>query len=76
MRKQTPNSTAFTATIAGKTINVLKFRSLRSAKNFARGYINPVHIMAGDHGDLWGEFWLCQKAEAAKLKRAGYEIIR
>jgi hypothetical protein len=56
-----------------QTINsqVSKFNSLALAKGFANRCIKASMVVMGDDS----KYWVCSMSFAAKLERAGYELI-
>jgi hypothetical protein len=57
--------------LEGKTIRIARFRNLGTARSFA-ARCSKMWLVLGDDG----EFWAVRPVDAARLERAGYEMVR
>jgi hypothetical protein len=61
--------------IDGKKIYLSKYHKVENALSSLSQYQKPARVVMGDYDDPWGGFWVCRPSDAARLERAGYEII-
>ena len=54
---------------------MFRFTTLASAKAFQARANDIMMIVLGDHDGERGEFWVVTPADAARLTRAGYEMV-
>lgn len=54
---------------------MFRFTTLASAKTFQARANDIMMIVLGDHDGERGEFWVVTPADAARLTRAGYEMV-
>lgn len=53
----------------------IAFRSLERARSFASRALKAMWVVLGDHDGETGVAWVVCPADAARLERAGYEIL-
>jgi len=53
----------------------IAFRNLDRARSFASRAVKALWVVLGDHDGDEGVAWVVCPADAARLERAGYEIV-